>query len=608
MKSLALRLALMSGLFIATYTLIATQVFLRWSGLLSAQCGSEDCFTVPVYQWWFYLIDYWTIPDPLIYQYLVLGATGGVAVAGFLLFALYRLRTRRPPWPLGRGYQTEPVPGHIMAGSSDNHGHARWATPIERRELWPGPAPVYGGVVVGEDYDPRADRGPFRSWNTRTWGRGGRAPLLVDPCYEGSTHSMLIAGSGSFKTQSAITTICHWRGSAVVLDPAAELGPILAEDRRRMGHHVHILDPKQKAGKNAGFNVLDWIDFANNPVASSDVDAVVDWVCGYLPRSASENAHFFKNLGKSIVTCLLTHMLYDPQLPQYMKTLKTLRQALACSEGQMRARLEGIYHNSPAQRSRDLAGPLYQMVKETFGGAMANATQDTAWLSNPTYANMVSGNSFSAKDIVDGKTDVFLSLRIKDLDATPEVARCIIGALLNAAYEADGAVNGRILFLLDEAARLGYMKTIETARDAGRKYGLTLCMYYQSSGQIERQFGREGKASWFESLSSRSYAAVKDLATAREISESCGTFPVVRTSQSYRRRFSWALNTTNVTYTEGERRLIRPEEIMHDLRADAQIIVPHYGFPVLCGRAISFRRPEIVARLRRNRFTRGPSP
>ena len=57
-----------------------------------------------------------------------------------------------------------------------------------------------------------------------TWGQGGRAPLLIDPCVEGSTHSLVIAGSGSFKTTSAVSTLLTWTGSVVVLDPAADSG------------------------------------------------------------------------------------------------------------------------------------------------------------------------------------------------------------------------------------------------------------------------------------------------------------------------------------------------------------------------------------------------
>ena len=86
---------------------------------------------------------------------------------------------------------------------------------------------------------------------------------------------------------------------------------------------------------------------------------------------------------------------------------------------------------------------------------------------------------------------------LEALDTTPALARTVIGALLNAAYQANGNFDGRILYLLDEVARLGYMRIIETARDAGRKFGITMQLLYQSTGQIEKQWGMEGKNAWY---------------------------------------------------------------------------------------------------------------
>src|SRR5690349_13814818 len=110
------------------------------------------------------------------------------------------------------------------------------------------------------------------------------------------------------------------------------------------------------------------------------------------------------------------------------------------------------------------------------------------------------------------------------------LGRVVVGSLLNAAYEADGAVRGRILFLLDEVARLGYMQVLEQARDAGRKYGITLLLLYQSLGQLAEQWGREGKQAWYDSTSWRLFAAVQDPDTARELSAMCGEHGVVTTS------------------------------------------------------------------------------
>ncbi|MGC9271449.1 type IV secretory system conjugative DNA transfer family protein, partial [Acidiphilium sp.] len=61
-----------------------------------------------------------------------------------------------------------------------------------------------------------------------------------------------------------------------------------------------------------------------------------------------------------------------------------------------------------------------------------------------------------------------------------------------------------------------------------------------------------------------------------------------------------------LTYHELKRQLIRAEEIMHDMRDDEQIIIPKSGRPLRCGRAIYFRRPEMVSRVAQNRFANKP--
>jgi hypothetical protein len=158
------------------------------------------------------------------------------------------------------------------------------------------------------------------------------------------------------------------------------------------------------------------------------------------------------------------------------------------------------------------------------------------------------------------------------LQATAALGRVIVGALLNAAYEADGRVRGRILFLLDEVARLGYMGVLEQARDAGRKYGITLLLLYQSLGQLVGQWGREGKQAWYDATSWRLFAAVQDPDTARELSAMCGEYAVVATaegnsagSQGRGNAFASSSSGWSQNRSEIRRALIKPEEIIQPL-------------------------------------------
>ena len=539
--------------------------------------------------------------EPAIVLALVFGGLGVFAGLRLLLVAQ----------PVGRRAESG-----LRRGRTDNFGHADWLSMPDARRIFPGPDPVYGGIVVGEAYrvdQDRVARQAFDPGARASWGRGGSAPLLIDPCRAGSTHALVLAGSGGFKTTSiGIPTLLTWTGSTVVLDPAREIGPMVTRYRRdHLGHRVVTLDPATAA--TSGINVLDWIDITA-PLAETHVEAVVHWLSGETRGEASSGAAFFRDTGRGLIACLLADLLWDPQLAPERKTLRTLRQRLVVPENEMRELLGEIHARSASAMARDLAGTLKGLVAETFSGVYANANRDTRFLSTPAFGDLVSGGAPGSQpachtsDLVQGRLTVFLQIPLNVLQATPALGRVLVGALLNAAYEADGKVQGRVLFLLDEVARLGFMQVLEQARDAGRKYGITLLLLYQSLGQLVAQWGREGKQAWYDSTAWRLFAAVQDPETARELSAMCGEYGVVAVSHGDNEGSQGRAGLTSSsagrseTRSEIRRALIKPDELLQDTRADEAFLLLRGARPLRCGRAVWFRRPEWQGLVDQNRF------
>ena len=540
------------------------------------------------------LLDVWESLDPGILQAVAVGFIA--ACAGVRLTTQPIVGGRRGP--------------RLVRGQSDNYGHADWLSVREARRLFPGPDPTYGGIVVGEAYRVDQDRVARRAFDPagrNTWGQGGSAPLLVDPCRTGSTHALVFAGPGGFKTTSiGIPTMLTWRGAAVVLDPSREIGPMVEGFRQSLGHQVATLDPADPAA--GAFNVLDWID-TSSPEAETNIEAVVNWICGETRGQLTSGAEFFRDSGKGLIACLLADMLWTQGVAPERKTLKQLRRMLVTPEGEMRDLLERIHTTSASPLARDLAGTLKGLVPETFSGIYGNANKDTRWLSTAAYADLVSGSSFHSRDLVGGRLTVFVQVPLKTLQTTPALGRVIVGALLNAAYEADGSMQGRILFLLDEVARLGPMGVLEQARDAGRKNGITLLLLYQSLGQLVGQWGRDGRQAWYDATSWRLFAAVQDPDTARELSAICGEYGVVATARgdsagSQGRGAGFGTNSSGRSDSRSEirRALIKPEEIIQDTRADEAFVLVRGARPLRCGRAIYFRRPDMAPLVAANRF------
>ena len=503
----------------------------------------------------------------------------------------------------------------VEDGATDNHGHARWQTMKEAICTFPGPAQGYGGIVVGEAY--RVDQDgvaamAFIPRDRKTWGRGGKAKLLIDPCTDGQTHNLLFAGSGGFKTTSAISTILHWTGSSVILDPSCEVGPMVAEALTdKHGKQVHFLDPiRPEDAETWGFDALDWIE-PGDPLAEMHVHTVVSWIFGETDAQATtEEQQFFRRYGKDLVATLLADLIWDKN-PRAPRTLATLRAGVATPEADMRVLLRAIYRTSGSLMARHLAGTIMDFASDQFSGVYGTANQGTSWLSVPAFADLISGDAFKSSDLADGGTTVFVQIPLAALVETPALGRVIIGSLLNSIYRKEGRVNGRVLFLFDEIARVGRMKILETARDAGRKYGITLSLFYQSVGQLEEQWGRAGKRAWYDGVSWRAYAAVQDLDTARELSALCGKRGVLAYSEGensgkQNRTTSWSGGSRskgqNLNVHEIGRPLILPEEITQDMRGDEMIVIPRSARPIRCGRPIYFRRPELRAQVNVSKF------
>jgi type IV secretion system protein VirD4 len=485
-----------------------------------------------------------------------------------------------------------------VRGKRAVHGEAGWMSMVESAKLFPDA----GGIVIGERYRVDRDsvsRVAFRADTQTTWGAGGRSSLLCFDGSFGSSHGIVFAGSGGFKTTSVtIPTALKWGGGLVVLDPSSEVAPMVVEQRRKAGRKVIVLDPADPA---TGFNALDWIGHFG-ATREEDIVAVATWIMTDNARAASARDDFFRTSAMQLLTALIADVCLSGHTDAKDQTLRRVRANLSEPEPKLRERLTRIYEQSESTFVRENVAVFVNMTPETFSGVYANAVKETHWLSYANYAALVSGDSFSTGELATGVTDIFIALDLKVLESHPGLARVVIGSFLNAIYNRNGDVAGRTLFLLDEVARLGHLRILETARDAGRKYGISLALIFQSIGQMREAYGgRDASSKWFESASWISFAAINDPETAEYISKRCGdtTVEVDQTNRSSGMKGSSRSRSKQLT----RRPLILPHEVMR-MRADEQIVFTAGNAPLRCGRAIWFRRDDMTSIVGVNRFHR----
>ena len=482
------------------------------------------------------------------------------------------------------------IPQPVRRAASALHGESNWL-PIAAAKEWF----KRGGIIIGEACRP--DLKPKLA---------GKAPLLRYDGNDGSGHVLVFAGSGGYKTTGTVVpSALEWPSGLVCLDPSAEVVRLVYGARRGLRHRVVALNPEDP--RSDSFNALDWIETSTDR-ALIDIQAVVGWLCGETPGQRYDD--YFKHAARALLGCLLADLVFDPALPPEHKTLLLLRQRVSLPIPELKELLEAIYAKGssygfgfPAQ----LAGNLKDITEKQFSGFYGEAGNATAWLALPSLARLVCGSGFKTRHLLSGKLDVFINLPLKVLQSSPQAARVILGALLNAVYEARGLRGSRILFLLDEVARLGYMGILETARDTGRKYGINLCLIYQSLGQLTQGWGAHGRQAWFDAAYLRLFSHIQDYEAADFLSKACGEFTALGdsvTEGSGSSSSGWDHHSRSAHQSTSQqqvaRRLIKPEEVLHSLRYDEQIVLVQNAPPLRCGRAIYFRRPEMVAKVKGN--------
>lgn len=501
----------------------------------------------------------------------------------------------------------------IRRSSNTVHGQANWLDMEAARDLL-----GQGDIVLGEAY--RVDRSDTASTRfdpalAKTWGEGGRHPLLRTDGLLDSGHVLACIGSGGGKTASlVIPTAARWGGGLVVLDIKGEVHDRVARLRSRNGRRVVALRPGDPA--SASFNALDWIDPASDTSLIA-IRRVVAWLMGETPTENASTNQYFRDTSASLIAAILADVVFDPTLDPKLRTLQTVRQLLTLPQPELKSYLDDIHAKGssygfgfPAQ----LAGNLKDITPKQFDGFYGQAGTATSWLAIPSLAALVSGGTsevFRTRELRAGNLDVFLCIDLGTLNDFPELARLVIGSILNELYRAKGQVAGRTLFLLDEAARLGYMRMLEEARDAGRGYGINLMLMFQTLGQMD-VYGKSGTRQWLDVAAIKIFSSIGDPSSAETISRLCGEFTALSHGTSissgaahrHDELFGSDNRSSGSSTSEVARRLIRPEEVL-TLRGDEQILLVKGQQPIRCGKAFWFRRPDLRAMIDQSTFEKG---
>lgn len=479
------------------------------------------------------------------------------------------------------------------------------------------------------------------------------APLLTGK-FNG--HMLVMSGAGGGKTTSfVIPNIINWSaGSLVCLDPKGEVYAVTNRHRREFhGHDVYKLKPGDP--DTDVINILAHID-----VYSEEFMALVMEIASWLiPKDDSKDGGaegYFAARAQSLVSVVLATEIcqwhrdklngfrravngVDTDVTRPFPTVYALREFFYRDMETIKGELKAIYDEIIRPENANLyqfgiynhTGNLAQEIATSFGGDEEKAWPNTistihaklVFLMVPSLRKVICGELdgdgrgrlLNAKQILNGKTSVYICLSIQTMQSTPHAARMIVGPFLKVMYQAEGRKNGDTLFMIDEMQLLGKFDTLHSEAVAqGRGYGIRLCGIAQSQAGLDIKAGDKTTQIWYDNAVVQMYLAVGDIETAKKVSETIGNATVETTTISSGNSVSLGKaggglgtggESTNVQVSKQKRAVLDPNEIKELGRGFAVVIFRTAqpkdeekrllgNLPLVVGTAFYKIRPEVA--------------
>lgn len=478
----------------------------------------------------------------------------------------------------------------IYSRDHDLHGSARWA---DRQYLQERHYGEHGKIFLGYGFPAHSKARPYAiTSNTQ------RHLLTVAP-----------TRSGKLLTSSMPRCLEH-QGSLVALDVKdGELSLIAARYRRDvLGHKVVILDPWDEACSHLGMeqariNVLDWLDPSNEDFVE---DAML--IASALVSDRGGKEPFWTDEARALIMELILYVAATPLvlIPTEKKSrdLAQVRRLLNLSGKAFHAMVGGefvktgkdsfeLVHPGMAQSRnehvRAAASRIQNKAEKELSGIISTAQQNTHFLESPRIQSSLEESDFSFDELEHGKMDVFIVLPAGRLYTYNRYLRMLISIAITAITRFKSKPDPPVYFLIEEAAALGRLETIETAYGLMAGYGMQLHMIVQDLNQLASNYERR----WQTFLANSGVIQVfgtNDLMTAEYISKLCGITTVESLStRSAELRAGLFVDPQYLSREDSlvSRHLVTPDEVT-TMHPASQILILSHAHPVACFKTAYF--------------------
>ncbi len=291
-----------------------------------------------------------------------------------------------------------------------------------------------------------------------------------------------IAGTGTGKGVSqVIPTALTYPGSMVIMDIKGEIAAVTARARREMGQEVIILDPF--GDSTDALNPMEMID-----PASIDAHDQCKRLARMMNRKRFESDPFWDDMAEIILTGTLLFLATHIRREERSMTLLHRMWGIADHLEEMLGCMRSCELHGGAMAAA--ANAYTSAPDKTSGSILTTLRGHIGFLASSRTQTGLSGGWGLLKRIREGvPMTIYLRVPPHLLSSHGQILRLWLGTILTTVAERTHRPEIPDLFLVDEAATLGYLDELLTAASLLRGYGLRTWTFWQSIGQIETIYG-----------------------------------------------------------------------------------------------------------------------
>lgn len=374
---------------------------------------------------------------------------------------------------------------------------------------------------------------------------------------EGEGHIVCFGGSGLGKSACiAIPSLYTWDGALLAIDIKGELS-----ENAPYRHNNYVLDPFDPS--SYGYNPFEVLD---NYTDEDIVHGIQDIVYAILPGNPKSdvNTDYWANNARSYLSGMYL-WAYKRNM-----TFTKINEMICSMTAKELLKEVALSHDLPVVM-RFLGGYI-NMNDKTLDCIVSTAkTAVELYAVDGSIQNVMNRRKTIQPGMLLEGGRIFIKIPEEMIDPWRTFLNMIVNQFLRESAKFPDKGGQRILFLIDEFARLGRIRSIEDSMTTLRSKGITICLLTQSISQIDAIYGLEHRRIIMDNAAYTLVLSARDPASAEEISKMIGKDWFTKVSINTKK-----MADNNYTYSKQLVYIVPPEKLNN--LGNEMILISKDGF------------------------------